>query len=68
MLCIALAVKLTSPGPIIFKQRRYGHNGEEIIVYKFRSMTVAEDSNNIVQAKKMTNDLLRLALFCGAHH
>ena len=32
MACIALAVKLTSPGPAIFKQRRYGLNGEEIIV------------------------------------
>ncbi|HBV20402.1 MAG TPA: undecaprenyl-phosphate glucose phosphotransferase [Nitrosomonas sp.] len=52
MLCIAIAVKLTSSGPIIFKQRRYGNNGEEIIVYKFRSMTVTEDDNNIVQAKK----------------
>ncbi|MDP1558926.1 MAG: undecaprenyl-phosphate glucose phosphotransferase [Nitrosomonas sp.] len=52
MLCIALAVKITSPGPVIFKQRRYGLNGEEIIVYKFRSMTVSEDSANIVQAQK----------------
>ncbi|PXW79661.1 putative colanic acid biosynthesis UDP-glucose lipid carrier transferase, partial [Nitrosomonas sp. Nm84] len=52
MLGIALAVKFTSPGPIIFKQRRYGLNGEEIIVYKFRSMTVVEDGANIVQAKK----------------
>jgi putative colanic acid biosynthesis UDP-glucose lipid carrier transferase len=55
MLGIALAVKLTSPGPVIFKQRRYGLNGEEIIVYKFRSMTVAEDGEQIVQAHK--NDL-----------
>ena len=52
MLCIALAVKITSPGPVIFKQRRYGLNGEEIIVYKFRSMTVSEDGANIVQAQK----------------
>jgi putative colanic acid biosynthesis UDP-glucose lipid carrier transferase len=52
MLGIALAVKLTSPGPIIFKQRRYGLNGEELIVYKFRSMTVIEDGAEVVQAKK----------------
>jgi len=52
MLCIALAVKITSPGPIIFKQRRYGLNGEEIVVYKFRSMTVSEDGPDVVQAKK----------------
>ena len=33
----------SSPGPVLFKQRRYGLNGEEILVYKFRSMTVCED-------------------------
>ena len=49
---IALAVKITSPGPVIFKQRRYGLNGEEITVYKFRSMTVTEDGENIEQAKQ----------------
>jgi putative colanic acid biosynthesis UDP-glucose lipid carrier transferase len=52
MLAIALAVKLSSPGPVIFSQRRYGLYGEEIIVYKFRSMTVAEDGANVVQATK----------------
>jgi len=52
MLAIALAIKLTSPGPVIFRQRRYGLNGEEIIVYKFRSMTVTEDGAKVVQAKK----------------
>jgi len=52
MLMIALAVKVTSPGPIIFRQRRYGLNGEEIIVYKFRSMTVCEDGAHIAQATK----------------
>ncbi len=52
MLGIALAVKLTSTGPVIFKQRRYGLNGEEIIVYKFRSMTVSEDGARIIQAQK----------------
>ena len=38
MLMIALAIKLTSPGPILFKQKRYGFNNEVIEVYKFRSM------------------------------
>jgi putative colanic acid biosynthesis UDP-glucose lipid carrier transferase len=52
MIGVALAVKLTSPGPVIFRQRRYGLYGEEIIVYKFRSMTVAEDGNLVVQACK----------------
>lgn len=63
MLCIALAVKLTSPGPVIFKQRRYGLNGEEIIVYKFRSMTVSEDGENIVQAKKNDQRVTRIGAF-----
>jgi putative colanic acid biosynthesis UDP-glucose lipid carrier transferase len=40
---IAIGVKLTSPGPVIFRQKRYGLDGKEIIVYKFRSMTVTED-------------------------
>ena len=52
LLVLAIAVKLTSPGPIIFKQRRYGLDGEEIVVYKFRSMTVTEDGNSIRQAQK----------------
>jgi putative colanic acid biosynthesis UDP-glucose lipid carrier transferase len=49
---IAIAVRWTSPGPIIFKQRRYGLDGEEILVYKFRSMTVTEDGGVVTQAKK----------------
>ena len=52
MLAIALAVRLTSPGPVIFKQRRYGLNGEVIEVWKFRSMAVCEDDLNIPQAKR----------------
>lgn len=52
MLAIALGIKLTSPGPIIFRQRRYGLNGEEILVKKFRTMTVCEDGNDIPQARQ----------------
>ncbi|MYM36481.1 undecaprenyl-phosphate glucose phosphotransferase [Duganella sp. FT50W] len=52
MLVIAALVKFTSPGPVIFRQRRYGLYGEEIIVYKFRSMTVTEDGDKVVQARK----------------
>jgi putative colanic acid biosynthesis UDP-glucose lipid carrier transferase len=37
---------------VIFKQRRYGLDGEEILVYKFRSMTVTEDGPSVVQARK----------------
>jgi len=63
MLCIALAVKITSPGPAIFKQRRYGLNGEEIVVYKFRSMTVSEDGSQIVQAHKDDTRITRIGAF-----
>jgi len=49
---IALGVKLTSPGPALFRQRRYGLDGREIVVYKFRSMTVAEDGAVVTQATK----------------
>ncbi|RMH10956.1 MAG: undecaprenyl-phosphate glucose phosphotransferase, partial [Gammaproteobacteria bacterium] len=43
MLGIALAVKLSSKGPVLFKQRRYGLDGQIVEVWKFRSMTVTED-------------------------
>lgn len=52
LLLIAVAIKLDSPGSIIFKQRRYGLDGEEILVYKFRSMRVCEDGESIRQAQK----------------
>jgi putative colanic acid biosynthesis UDP-glucose lipid carrier transferase len=49
---IALAIKLTTPGSVIFKQRRYGLDGHEIIVYKFRTMYVSEDDDAVPQAKQ----------------
>lgn len=52
MLAIALAVKLTSKGPVLFKQTRYGLKGEKILVWKFRSMTVCEDGDTVTQATK----------------
>jgi len=51
LLAIAAAVRYTSPGPIIFRQRRYGLDGREFQVYKFRTMTVCEDGA-IQQAKR----------------
>ena len=51
ILGVALAVKMTSKGPIIFKQKRYGFNNELIEIYKFRSMYLAEadaDANTLV--------------------
>jgi putative colanic acid biosynthesis UDP-glucose lipid carrier transferase len=52
MLVIALAVKLTSPGPVLFRQRRYGLNGAMVEVWKFRTMTVCEDGEEVRQAVK----------------
>ena len=52
MLLIAVAVKVTSPGPVLFRQRRYGLDGEEIIVLKFRTMTTTEDGDTVRQATK----------------
>lgn len=63
MLVIALLVKLGSPGPAIFKQRRYGLDGEQILVYKFRSMGVTEDGGAIQQARKNDVRVTRLGAF-----
>jgi putative colanic acid biosynthesis UDP-glucose lipid carrier transferase len=52
MALIAMGIKLSSPGPVLFSQRRYGLDGEPIKVYKFRTMTVSEDGDRVVQAKK----------------
>ncbi len=63
LLLIAVAVKFDSPGPVIFKQRRYGLDGEEILVYKFRSMRVCEDGDTIPQAQKDDNRVTRIGAF-----
>jgi putative colanic acid biosysnthesis UDP-glucose lipid carrier transferase len=52
MAAIAIGVKLSSPGPILFKQRRYGVDGRQIYIYKFRSMSVTEDGDQVKQATK----------------
>ena len=52
MAAVAVGVKLSSRGPVLFRQRRYGLNGEEINVYKFRSMTVCEDGPKVAQATR----------------
>ena len=57
---IALLVKLTSPGPVIFVQRRYGLDGREIAIYKFRTMTVTEDGAEIRQALKTDSRITRI--------
>jgi Undecaprenyl-phosphate glucose phosphotransferase len=62
MIAIALGVKLSSRGPVLFKQRRYGLDGKRIVVYKFRSMSVAEDGDMVRQA---TRDDSRVTRFGG---
>ncbi len=52
MLLIAAIVKLTSPGPVIFKQYRYGLDGRAIQVWKFRSMTAMDNGSHVKQAAK----------------
>lgn len=52
MLAIAVAIKATSRGPIIFVQRRYGLDGQDIAVYKFRTMKVQEDGAVVRQATR----------------
>src|SRR5690606_29942698 len=50
LLVIAVAIKLGSPGPVLFTQPRLGLNGKEFRVYKFRSMRVHQEGGKVVQA------------------
>jgi putative colanic acid biosynthesis UDP-glucose lipid carrier transferase len=63
MVAIAIAIKLTSRGSVIFKQRRYGLDGREIIVYKFRSMTVSEDADHVRQATRNDSRVTKVGAF-----
>lgn len=60
MLLIAVLIKLTSKGPVFFRQRRYGLDGKEIWVWKFRSMFVCEDGDEIKQAQDQDPRVTRL--------
>ena len=63
MIVVAIAVKLTSPGPVFFRQRRFGLNAKEIRVLKFRTMTVLEDGPVIRQATPDDNRLTPIGGF-----
>jgi len=52
MLVIAVAIKFTTGDEVLFRQRRYGLDGEEIVVYKFRTMTVSDDGDHVAQASR----------------
>ncbi|PXW42885.1 putative colanic acid biosynthesis UDP-glucose lipid carrier transferase [Klebsiella oxytoca] len=63
LLIISIAVKISSPGPIIFKQTRYGMDGKPIKVWKFRSMSVMENDSVIKQATKNDVRITRVGSF-----
>lgn len=60
MLAIAAAVKFTSRGPVFFRQKRYGMNGQEIMVWKFRSMTCCDNGASVKQATKDDQRITRV--------
>ena len=63
LLLIALAIKLDSRGPVLFMQRRTGLNGVPFKVFKFRSMTVAEDNAAVKQATRNDARVTRVGRF-----
>jgi putative colanic acid biosynthesis UDP-glucose lipid carrier transferase len=63
MAAIAAAIKISSPGPAIFRQRRYGFNQEPFRIYKFRSMSALEDGRKVVQATQNDLRVTRLGRF-----
>lgn len=63
LLAIAAAIKLTSKGPVLFRQRRYGLDGREIVIYKFRTMTVTEDAGWLDQASRDDSRVTPLGRF-----
>lgn len=67
MAVIAIAIKLSSPGPVLFKQRRHGLNGEVIKIFKFRTMTSLEDGDVIVQATQEDSRITKIGKFLRRH-
>ncbi|MBS1210120.1 MAG: putative glycosyltransferase [Proteobacteria bacterium] len=63
LLACAIAVRLSSPGPIIFKQRRYGLDGKDVLVYKFRSMTATDNGAVVKQATKNDARVTKVGAF-----
>ena len=63
MAVVAMAVKLSSPGPVIFKQWRYGIYGEKFKIYKFRTMKVSDDDLQVTQAIKGDPRLIGVGAF-----
>lgn len=67
MLVVALAIKLTSPGPVLFVQNRHGWNGEVVKVYKFRTMVTSQpQADKVLQATKNDQRITPLGRFLRA--
>ncbi|MES0874420.1 undecaprenyl-phosphate glucose phosphotransferase [Sinimarinibacterium thermocellulolyticum] len=63
MLLIAIAIRLDSPGPVIFRQARYGLNGRRFDVYKFRTMRINDPDGCIVQVSRHDPRVTRIGRF-----
>jgi len=59
---VAIAIKLDSRGPVLFRQTRHGYNNETIKVFKFRSMTKLEDGESFVQAARNDSRVTRVGV------
>src|SRR5262249_46075392 len=63
MLAVAVAIRLDSPGPVLFRQCRYGIDGRGIVILKFRTLTVCEDGEQIAQAQRNDPRVTRVGAF-----
>jgi putative colanic acid biosynthesis UDP-glucose lipid carrier transferase len=63
LIAISVGVKLSGPGPVLFKQRRYGLDGRDITVYKFRTMRVMQDGAHVPQARRNDDRITPLGRF-----
>jgi putative colanic acid biosynthesis UDP-glucose lipid carrier transferase len=57
---VSLAIKLDSPGPVLFRQQRCGFNGRSFAIYKFRTMFVLEDGPSVIQARSADSRITRI--------
>ncbi len=62
-LVIAILIKLDSPGPVLFRQQRYGFNQKSFLIYKFRTMSALEDGANVRQATRHDDRVTHLGHF-----